>query len=229
MITAAQLGDVSHYRVSSHLRISSNAEHTVILDTKAGHIYLCDGLKATLLRHLAHGEAVDSIINAVTTEFKLSCDSVRTQLNLFLAELQERGFITTGAVKRVGDMALLLRAFWELIRYDFQLRILGFRRIYAGVSNRNVVAAADSFADNGLTERVIAAVARASSFYWHPIRCLQRSVATARLLHTFGAPAQLVIGYRTGPFLSHAWVEVGGQIVNDSPALGSRLMVLDRA
>ena len=65
-------------------------------------------------------------------------------------------------------------------------------------------------------------------FYWKPVKCLQRSVVTARALRAYGIDADVVIGYRLAPFLSHAWVEVGGRIVNDSPVFQHRLQVLER-
>jgi hypothetical protein len=40
--------------------------------------------------------------------------------------------------------------------------------------------------------------------------------------------AEMVIGYRPSPFFSHAWVEVNGSIVNDSPAYQEKLLVLER-
>ena len=66
----------------------------------------------------------------------------------------------------------------------------------------------------------------ASCLYWKPVRCLQRSLCTARLLRIHGVAAQLVIGYRAMPFLSHAWVESDGRVVNDSPVYRQRLRVL---
>jgi transglutaminase superfamily protein len=47
-----------------------------------------------------------------------------------------------------------------------------------------------------------------------------------RLLRARGVVARLLIGYRPVPFLSHAWVEVEGRVVNDSPAYRKRLHVL---
>jgi hypothetical protein len=68
----------------------------------------------------------------------------------------------------------------------------------------------------------------AQSLYWKRALCLQRSVATTRLLRQHGIRAELVIGYRADPFMSHAWVEIDGQVVNDSPAYQQRLRVLER-
>jgi len=38
-----------------------------------------------------------------------------------------------------------------------------------------------------------------------------------------------VIGYQTGPFFGHAWVEVDGRVVNDAEVYKQRLHVLDCA
>ena len=64
--------------------------------------------------------------------------------------------------------------------------------------------------------------------YWKRVLCLQRSVAAARVLRAYGVEADVVIGYRLGPFMAHAWVEVGGRIVNDSPVFQRQLQVLER-
>jgi transglutaminase-like putative cysteine protease len=65
-------------------------------------------------------------------------------------------------------------------------------------------------------------------FYWKPVRCLQRSIVTARLLRAYGIPAEVVIGYRAVPFLSHTWVEVAGRATNGSRGYAKRLQVLER-
>ena len=70
------------------------------------------------------------------------------------------------------------------------------------------------------------AVRSVAPFYWKPIRCLQRSIVTARLMQRHGIPAEVVIGYRA--ILSHAWVEVGVRAANDSPTYRMRLLVLER-
>jgi hypothetical protein len=72
------------------------------------------------------------------------------------------------------------------------------------------------------------AVSAVAPFYWKPIRCLQRSMVTARLMRNHGIPAEVVIGYRAAPFFSHAWVEVGGRVVSDSPVYQKTLLVLER-
>jgi transglutaminase superfamily protein len=124
----------------------------------------------------------------------------------------------------VSKMILMLRALWELIRYDVLFRTGGFRRVHRSLNRTRPLASGSSHRQADLD----AAMRNALSFYWKPALCLQRSVATARLLRSKGVPAELVIGYRADPFMSHAWVEVGGRVVNDSSEYPLRLQILER-
>jgi Transglutaminase-like superfamily/Coenzyme PQQ synthesis protein D (PqqD) len=66
------------------------------------------------------------------------------------------------------------------------------------------------------------------SCVWYPkkIWCLQRSAVTACLLKRYGVAARMVIGARPIPFLAHAWVEVGGSVVNDSSQVRNLYLML---
>jgi hypothetical protein len=118
---------------------------------------------------------------------------------------------------------LKLRALWELIRYDVLSTISGF-----GGIRRRMGPARPSRAPAAGVDAICAAVGCMTSFYWKPLLCLQRSIVTARLLRANGIQADVVIGYRAYPFFSHAWVEVGGRVVNDSSAYRTKLQPLDR-
>jgi hypothetical protein len=120
-------------------------------------------------------------------------------------------------------MSLLLRALWELARYDAICKAFGF-----GGVRRRMKPPRRGAAGAATLEAVCEAVGCVSSFYWKPLLCLQRSIVTARLLRVMGIQAEVVIGYRTHPFFSHAWVEVGGRVVNDSPGYQNQLQILDR-
>lgn len=122
-----------------------------------------------------------------------------------------------------NKMLLVLQALSELIRYDLVNVTLGFQRICRQVATQPV--ASQRF--SGQTESLVCdAVSLAACFYYKPVRCLQRSVVAARLLKKSGIKSSLVIGYRPAPFLSHAWVEVDGRVVNDSSVYKERLHVL---
>jgi len=118
---------------------------------------------------------------------------------------------------------LRLRIAWELVRYDVISRFLGFPGV-----RRHMAPAREPGGIAASVESVCSAVACMTSFYWKPLLCLQRSIVTARVLRANGIQAEVVIGYRAYPFFSHAWVEVGGRVVNDSSAYQTKLQLLDR-
>ena len=124
-------------------------------------------------------------------------------------------------MSRTSRAWLQARIFWELVRYDLRFAWRGMR----GVRPRRVPV--PETGDRELEAVICEAFRSTTPFYWKPVRCLQRSIVTARLLRACGIPAEVVIGYRAVPFLSHAWVEVAGRVANDSPGYAMRLQVLE--
>jgi hypothetical protein len=116
-------------------------------------------------------------------------------------------------------------AFLGLIRFDLYLARGDFAALYQRV--RESPAESGSFAPD-VTERLCSAVDMACIWYWKEVLCLQRSAATACLLKKYGVAAQLVLGAQHMPFKAHAWVEVGGRVVNDKPYVQEIYAVLDR-
>lgn len=56
--------------------------------------------------------------------------------------------------------------------------------------------------------------------------CITMSVTLQHFLAKKGIHSVVVVGVRTRPFYSHAWVEVDGEIVNDNKDLRSQLSVI---
>jgi hypothetical protein len=129
------------------------------------------------------------------------------------------------SMDRLSRALLYIRLIKELLRYDVTVTMLGFHGVDKGNQPRT---RRRRLSSSELESSVCGGVRRILPFYWKRVRCLQRSVVTARVLRAYGAQAEVVIGYRRAPFMSHAWVEVGGRIVNDSPAFQRRLQVLER-
>jgi hypothetical protein len=128
-------------------------------------------------------------------------------------------------VAPVRMVPLVLRAFTDLVFYDLLVLLAGFPRIRAFVkrtSPRNKPTNSETI------ERVCDAVDIASCFYFKQVRCMHRSFVAVRLLRKAGVKADLVIGSRPIPFVSHAWVEVNGWVVNDKQGYKRRLMELER-
>lgn len=126
-------------------------------------------------------------------------------------------------MKQLAYAALVVRALYELARYDVIHVLLGVRSFQRHLSP---LPKAVRESNRQSEIRISSALVLAVCLYWKPARCLQRSVCLVRLLRDDGVPARLVIGYRPVPFLSHAWVEVDGHVINDSPEYQKRLHVL---
>jgi hypothetical protein len=124
---------------------------------------------------------------------------------------------------RIRFALLLFRAFLEIVRYEIVLRVCGSGRILQQLNRQNVSRKPSTPA---IEKSVCDAVLLATCFHWKPVLCLQRSVCTARLLRTHGIQARVVIGYRSLPFFSHAWVEVDERVVYGSPAYKQQLQPL---
>jgi len=120
---------------------------------------------------------------------------------------------------------LVLRAFKELILYDLLTKLGGFKRTRAHVLR---TIRKDREAPPETVKQVVDAVDIASVFYYKRVMCLHRSFAAVRLMRKSGVKAELIIASRPLPFLSHAWVEVDNQIVNDKPGYKRKLQVLER-
>jgi len=120
---------------------------------------------------------------------------------------------------------LVLKAYLKLIYFDLYLARGSFSALYEKVRGYAIgkqTPSADAI------ERICSAMDMACIWYWKEALCLQRSAATACLLRRYGIPAQLIIGAQQMPFKAHAWVEVGGRVVNDKPYTAEMYAVLDR-
>lgn len=121
--------------------------------------------------------------------------------------------------------SLFLEAYWKLVIFDLYLARADFGKLYGKV--RNFPIGIETPAEDAV-ERICRAVNMACIWYWKEVLCLQRSAATTCLLKQNGVAAQMVIGAQQLPFKSHAWVEIGGRIVNDKPYTLEMYSVLDR-
>ena len=117
---------------------------------------------------------------------------------------------------------LVFCALYELARHD----VVSAWRGSTNMRRLNPRPITNKPTSHDLVRTTCNAVSLAACLYWKPVLCLQRSVCIVRLLRKRGVEARLVIGYRPAPLFFHAWVEVSGRIVNDSPTYQERLQVL---
>ena len=120
---------------------------------------------------------------------------------------------------------LAARVMWRLALFDVLLALRGFRSVYRDLSRHDLPARPRQAE---LETAICRTVTRVSSFYWKPVRCLQRSAVTASVLKIYGIDATVVLGYRPAPLFNHAWVEVEGRVLGGSPAYKRKLCSLTR-
>lgn len=143
-------------------------------------------------------------------------------------------FRLLGRVRNVAalsghDQRLALSAFVYLIVIDVALRLFGFRRTVQWTEPSTVSV------DRAVTELDLRRVYQyahwlqvASRHHFVRARCLHRSLALLCWLRRQRLPGELRIGVRKEGILleAHAWVLVGGEVVNDQPAAVSGFVPL---
>lgn len=120
---------------------------------------------------------------------------------------------------------LVLRAYLGLIYFDLYLARGNFHALHERVATYPIQR---THAPAEAVGEICTAVDMACIWYWKQVLCLQRSAATTCLLKRYGVPAQMILGAQQIPFRAHAWVEVGGCIVNDKPYVREIYGVLDQ-
>jgi hypothetical protein len=143
------------------------------------------------------------------------------------ARALERLLSLTGAERR-----LLLRAFLWISWIDLRLRL--FRGALVADLHRDGATPAShpvTVEDVSRAQRYAHWIEVASRYYPVPARCLHRSLTLHRWLSREGLPSAIRIGVRKdGATLNaHAWVELGGHIVNDVPAAVAPFALLTEA
>jgi hypothetical protein len=126
----------------------------------------------------------------------------------------------------LGERVDAAFAWCALLTVDVVLKTAGFDRFLRLVRKCPVLAARRPHPED--FRRITLAVDRAATRYFKRAWCLQRSAANVCLLRLRGIEAELVIGARKMPFAAHAWVEIGGQVINNHPIVQQRYAVLER-
>lgn len=118
-----------------------------------------------------------------------------------------------------ADRRVLLRAFLSLSLVGLTLRVFGFQRVVqrarVPILTHGQMPDVENLRRGRYYARKIDAAARRHVL---PARCLHRSLVLHQWLRQEGVPSELRIGVRkdAGAFRAHAWVEIDGQVVNDT-------------
>jgi len=128
------------------------------------------------------------------------------------------------APRRAARLTMLTGQAWiGLVAYDIA-RLAGFARLCAWLRRRRPARRHHA----GTADEIVWSVDEACVWYVKRVACLQRSVVATWLLRRHGIAAEMVIGCRPLPFDSHAWVEIGGRVVDDLAQYQRAYTVLNR-
>ena len=124
------------------------------------------------------------------------------------------------------ERTLLIKAFFLLPLVKI-IRMGGFNRLqktmrYFGLdSDRHKAGNFEKLDKARRTSRMITV---AAAYIPLTISCLDRSISLSILLHRQGIKSELFLGVRKdqGDFEAHAWVEIDGVVLNDTPDVRER-------
>jgi hypothetical protein len=119
-----------------------------------------------------------------------------------------------------------ITAFVGLLAFDLLLKFGGFQRLIRKVEHWPT--ASPTTSDPDTCRRVRGMVDRAQMYYPKKAMCLQHSAVVTCLLRRRGVPAEMVLAAQDFPPKAHAWAEVAGEVVSDSPAVKTKYRELRR-
>jgi hypothetical protein len=117
-----------------------------------------------------------------------------------------------------------LRCLFLIALCDIGLRGLGFARALRVA--RWCARAQPAPISDALVEQTLHGIAVATAFYPGRSKCLEQALATFILLRRRGAPVNVRLGVQPYPFVAHAWVELNGQPITESPEVVARFALL---
>lgn len=147
------------------------------------------------------------------------------------APIESNQTIETASSVSTDEVIKLLKretftAFIGLFAFDLLLKFRGFESLIKRVENWPTEKL--RMADRETCRRVRAMVDRAQMYYPKKAMCLQHSAVVTCLLRRRGVPAEMVLTAQEFPLKAHAWAEVEGEVVNDSPQVKTKYRELKR-
>jgi hypothetical protein len=118
----------------------------------------------------------------------------------------------------------VLRCILLLMMCDIALRTIGFARTMRIV--RRLARARRPSSDEQLVDRTLHNIVVATAFYPGRSKCLEQTVAGYLLLRRRGTPVQIRLGVQPYPFYAHAWLELGGAPLTESPEAIARFALM---
>jgi hypothetical protein len=107
---------------------------------------------------------------------------------------------------------------------DIALRTFGFARTLRAA--RRLAGTTTSPIEEHVTQQTLHNILVATAFYPGRSKCLEQAMAGFVLLRRRGAAVQIRLGVQPYPFCAHAWLELDGVPVTESPEVVANFALL---
>ena len=128
-----------------------------------------------------------------------------------------------GELDKQVSKLLVLNAYFSLVKVYFLLRVLGFLSLINTIKKRGVGCVqqeTEDFSD------LATALNRACFLFPVKTKCLEWSAALVLMGLKRGWACNLEVGVQNAPFLAHAWVRAGKNVIADEGMLPQMLSVI---
>jgi hypothetical protein len=242
------------FRVASDVRIASDQDGAVVVDLRSGKYLALNPIGSAVLLGMQGGKSLDAIASELSAQCKVPLDRVTADAERFFAQLLSARLIErasggrpsisseglTGIVSGPSEpvsaektlsgpvrtsVIWVVSAYLCFIAVDASFRLLGFGRVYRLLRR---YPSRGSIPDLRSARALVRAIDRAAAFYFKRAWCLERSLVAVFLMRVRRWPALLVLGAKRMPFEAHAWVELGGDVINDDARSLAQYAVLER-
>jgi Transglutaminase-like superfamily len=118
----------------------------------------------------------------------------------------------------------VLRCLFLLMVCDVALRVLGFARTLHFA--RRLAGHSTTTESTQMVQPTLHNVVVATVLYPGRSKCLEQAIAAFVLLRRRGIPVDVRFGVQPYPFFAHAWVELNGVPLNESPEVIARFALM---
>ncbi|MEN5066966.1 lasso peptide biosynthesis B2 protein [Achromobacter aegrifaciens] len=211
------------------VRLAHFREDLIILDTVKDKFSLIPDLPVDRINSfLASPYTIDTTLSealrgqGITREQLLFSTTISSLENTGLLETRWK---TPPTPRTDYSFRLWCVCLWRLINAGLMIKRGGYAAIIKILNKKKSDIELTPTASTSIA-RIIAHINKAFLLDFSNNRCLTYSLTLCMMARNMGLPAKLIVGVRTRPFFSHAWVELHGRIINDDPELRSKLSII---
>lgn len=215
------------YTLNEHIYIANYHDTVVLLDTNQDKFHLLEFVTAQEINDVFCGKESEQINNLRQVLSNANLIRNSTSDPPVIQSFESNGFFEQRGVNKhygnkINYLVIALAAFFIVCSY-IAIKLLGYRVVKQLPGSRSThspdseLAKAKMLSDH---------TKLAFTLLGEPGKCLVEAIALYLMLILWGCAGVFCVGVRTKPLLSHAWVEVQNQVLNDDDNLRTKLAII---